>query len=83
MTILDLHRSSVFFNEFQHTYTTKEGRLLSGVTSIIKQVLFPDKYKGIPESVLAKAAERGTAIHNECERINIFGDGMLNEDSSV
>lgn len=82
MTILDLHRSSVFFNEFQHTYTTKEGRLLSGVTSIIKQVLFPDKYKGIPESVLAKAAERGTAIHNECEAVNIFGARTLSEASS-
>lgn len=82
MTLLDLHRSSVFFNEFQHTYTTKDGRLLSGVTSIIKQVLFPDKYKGIPEAVLAKAADRGTAIHNECEAVNIFGDRTLTDASS-
>ena len=82
MTLLNLHRSSVFFNEFQHTYTTKDGRLLSGVTSIIKQVLFPDKYKGIPEAVLAKAAERGTAIHNECEAVNIFGERTLSEASS-
>lgn len=83
MKLLDLHVSSVHFDERTHTYTTSDGLQLSGVTSIIKQVLFPDKYKGIPESVLAKAAERGTAIHNECERINIFGEGMLNEDSSV
>lgn len=83
MNLLDLHVSSVHFDERTHTYTTSDGLQLSGVTSIIKQVLFPDKYKGIPESVLAKAAECGTAIHNECERINIFGEGMLNEDSSV
>lgn len=83
MNLLDLHVSSVHFDERTHTYTTSDGLQLSGVTSIIKQVLFPDKYKGIPDSVLAKAAERGTTIHNECERINIFGEGMLNEDSSV
>lgn len=82
MNALDLHRSSVRFDEQSHTYTTSDGRQLSGVTSILKQTLFPDKYKGIPEAILAKAAERGTAIHNECEDVNLFGEGALNEISS-
>lgn len=82
MNALDLHRSSVRFDEQSHTYTTSDGRHLTGVTSILKQVLFPDKYKGIPDAILAKAAERGTAIHNECEDVNLFGIGALNENSS-
>jgi hypothetical protein len=82
MNALDLHRSSVRFDEQSHTYTTSDGRQLTGVTSIIKQALFPDKYKGIPDAILAKAAERGTAIHNECEDVNLFGEGALNENSS-
>lgn len=73
MNALDLHRSSVRFDEQSHTYTTSDGRQLTGVTSILKQALFPDKYKGIPETILSKAAERGTAIHNECEDVNLFG----------
>ena len=36
---------------------------LSGVTEILKQVLFYDKYNGIDADVLARAAARGTAIH--------------------
>jgi len=83
MNLLDLHRSSVHFDEQSHTYTTTDGVSLSGVTSIIKQVLFPDKYRGIPEGVLAKAAERGTEIHNECEDINLLGASSLSDFSSM
>lgn len=36
---------------------------LSGVTSMLKQVIFHDKYNGISEDVLRRAALRGTAIH--------------------
>lgn len=83
MNLLDLHKSSVHFDEQSHTYTTADGVVLSGVTSIIKQVLFPDKYRGIPDEVLAKAAERGTAIHNECEDINLLGASSLSDFSSM
>ena len=83
MNLLDLHKSSVHFDEQSHTYTTADGVALSGVTSIIKQVLFTDKYRGIPDEVLAKAAERGTAIHNECEDINLLGASSLSDFSSM
>lgn len=77
-----LHQSNVVFNEQHHTYTLPGGRVLSGVTSLIKAVLFPDKYKGIPEDILKRAADRGTAIHNECENIDLLGESALSFDSS-
>lgn len=36
---------------------------LTGVTTILKEVIFRDKYSGIDEDVLRNAANRGTAIH--------------------
>lgn len=78
----ELHQSNVVFNEQHHTYTLPGGRVLSGVTSLIKAVLFPDKYKGIPEDILKRAADRGTAIHNECENIDLLGESALTPDSS-
>ena len=83
MNLLDLNKSLVHFDEQSHTYTTADGVVLSGVTSIIKQVLFPDKYRCIPDEVLAKAAKRGTAIHNECEDINLLGASSLSDFSSM
>lgn len=77
-----LHQSNVVFNEQHHTYTLPGGRVLSGVTSLIKAVLFPDKYKGIPEDILKRAADRGTAIHNECENIDLLGESALSSNSS-
>lgn len=36
---------------------------LTGVTTILEQVMFRDKYTGIDDAVLRNAADRGTAIH--------------------
>lgn len=36
---------------------------LTGVTTILKDVIYRDKYTGIDEAVLRNAADRGTAIH--------------------
>lgn len=57
--------SPVVFNEEHHTYTLN-GHQLSGVTPIIAW-LFPDTYKGIPQSVLAQAAAHGSDVHKACE----------------
>lgn len=65
MENLNLVESPVVFNPGHHTYTLN-GHELSGVTPIIAW-LFPDTYKGIPKSVLDKAAEYGTMIHEKCE----------------
>lgn len=67
----NLPESPVVFEPEHHTYTL-DGHLLSGVTAIVKW-LFPDTYKDIPDSVLAKAADYGTLIHSKCELADSLG----------
>lgn len=59
---MELKQSPVLFDEQEHIYTL-DGIPLSGITSIINTILFPNKYNDVPVSVLAKAAERGHKIH--------------------
>ena len=66
-----LNVSNVVFNKETHEYLLK-GKKLSGVTPIVKWV-YPDTYKNIPESVLAKAAEYGSMIHSKCELADRLG----------
>ena len=68
---LNLVESPVVFEPEHHTYHLN-GKELSGVTAIIKW-LFPDTYAGIPDSVLAQAAEYGTLIHSKCELADSMG----------
>lgn len=63
---MKLNKSRVVFNSEDHTYTL-DGRQLSGITSLLDRQLFKDKYSGIPEEVLRRAAERGTLVHQCCE----------------
>lgn len=65
--------SSVVFNQEEHSYTNIGGCTLSGVTSLLKRQLFKDKYAGIPQHILDKAAERGTKIHEEVSDYINFG----------
>lgn len=73
MAIELVKNNTVTFEEGPHTYTTEDGLVLSGVTSLINRHLFPDKYGDVPEDVLAKAAERGTRIHKEVQEYNDNG----------
>lgn len=66
-----LYDSPVVFNPEHHTYNLN-GHQLSGVTPIIAW-LFPDTYKGIPQSVLDKAADYGKLIHSKCELYDSLG----------
>lgn len=63
---MKLTRSKVRFDSDTHTYTL-DGKELSGITSLLDRQLFKDKYSGIPDEILKKAAERGTLIHQQCE----------------
>lgn len=63
---MKLIKSNVIFDRRNHAYYL-DGKQLSGITSLLDRQLFKDKYLGIPEDVLRKAAERGTFIHQECE----------------
>ena len=66
-----LPESPVVFEPEHHTYDLN-GKMLSGVTAIVKW-LFPDTYAGIPESVLMQAADYGTLIHSKCELADSMG----------
>ena len=75
-----LNQSHVLFNADEHTYTATDGTQLSGITSIIQSMIFPDMYKDVPKSVLEKAALRGTQIHREVELYHEIG--MMAENAS-
>lgn len=70
--MITLRESGVLFNADDHTYMLGS-KQLSGITSVIKERLFPTLYAGVSEAVLAKAAERGTAIHSQCELLDNSG----------
>lgn len=71
MKATDLTPSPIFFDPEVHEYLLigKDFSTIaySGVTSILSQVLFPTKYKDVDEDVLARAAARGTRIHELCQ----------------
>ena len=67
----------ISFDKETHTYTN-DGRLLLSVTEVIKRYVFPDLYSNVPEEVLNKAAERGTATHAIIERY--ITDSLTDED---
>ena len=68
-----LVHSPVVFDAEHHTYEL-DGQRLSGVTPIVHW-LFPDTYKGIPQSVLDEAAKYGTMVHSKCELYDSLGIG--------
>ena len=74
-----LAKSKVVFNPENHTYIF-EGKQLSGVTSLLSATLFKDKYSGIDEEVLRKAAAYGTGVHETIELFETMGfDDVGNE----
>lgn len=55
----------VFYpEEHRYEYQHKE---LRGITGIIKQYIFPNKYKGVNEATLEQAKQRGSKIHEDIE----------------
>lgn len=75
--MIALKEPSIVFDELNHTYTNGEGKQLSGVTALLKRQLFADKYSGVSDEVLAKAAERGNLIHRQIEMYETFQGGAL------
>lgn len=70
---MELVKSPVLFDRESHTYTAPGGRALQGITGMLSRQLFPDKYGGVPDKVLAKAAERGTMVHETLELLDEIG----------
>lgn len=56
----------VLFNPASHTYTVGDRRLIS-VTALLKKHGLATDYTGISSEVLERAANKGTAIHEEIE----------------
>ena len=71
MKATDLITSPIGFDPEAHEYILVgedfSSTAYSGVTSILKQVLFPHKYKDVDADVLERAAVRGTRIHELCQ----------------
>ena len=71
MKATELTTSPIIFDpeahEYLHIGEDFASTVYSGVTSILKQVLFPNKYKDVGDDVLARAAARGTRIHELCQ----------------
>lgn len=66
---MKLKKSKVVFDEANHTYHLN-GVQLSGITSIIKEKLFPGQYGGVPKAILQRAADYGHKVHTMCELVD-------------
>ena len=79
---MKLVKSKVRFDEEHHRYFLGE-KELSGITGTLIKKAFPDTYKGIPDAVLAKAAERGSVIHQNLELFDTICNSDVNIMPSV
>ena len=79
---MKLVKSKVRFDEEQHRYFLDE-KELSGITGTLIKKAFPDTYKGIPDAVLAKAAERGSVVHQNLELFDTICNSDINIMPSV
>lgn len=75
---ITLNVPRVTFIEESHQYFIGK-KELKGVTGTLIKKAFPDTYKNIPESVLMKAAERGSLIHNTFETFCSIFDADLRQ----
>ena len=67
------------FDESTHTYMLGD-EVLPSVTTLI-QPLSGTEYKSIPESVLVKAADRGTAVHAAIESYLKYGIDISDDET--
>lgn len=67
--MIKLQDSGVRFDQEQHRYFLGVAEL-SGITGFLKKLVFPDKYKDIPQWILDRAASNGTLIHESIELLD-------------
>lgn len=77
---MQLTKSRVIFDPEAHIYTL-DGVQLRGITGMIESQLFPDKYSGIPDYVMKKAADRGHFVHEVCELVDDLGVSHESEEA--
>ena len=61
----------VFHPDPLHEYWFGDKKL-QGISHLYGKHINPSKYEGIPESVLLRAAARGTLIHEDCRQVDMF-----------
>ena len=79
---MKLVKSKVRFDEEHHRYFLGE-KELSGITGTLIKKAFPDTYKGIPDAILAKSAERGSVVHQNLELFDTICNSDVNIMPSV
>ena len=77
---ITLNDCPVRFDYDAHTYTIVDGTVLSGITGLLKERLFPTQYAGVDPEVLNNAAAYGSAVHRMCEAYDSVGEYPDNED---
>ena len=77
---MTLNDCPVRFDADAHTYTMVDGTVLSGITGLLKERLFPTQYAGVDPEVLNNAAAYGSAVHRMCEAYDSVGEYPDNED---
>ncbi len=55
------------------------GDVYQGITSTIRDIVFPDMYQNVPEHILANAAERGSRIHSDTQTFDLLGEVVSDE----
>lgn len=68
---------SIFFDSTSHTYLCN-GKMLIGLTGLMQKHSLGADYSGIPERVLAAAAEKGSQVHRLLQDYD-EGNALLNE----
>lgn len=69
---MKLKQSKVKFYEAEHQYWLGD-KQLQGITGILSRQLFHSKYSWIDKSILDKAAEYGSMVHNDIELYDSLG----------
>lgn len=66
-----IKNTTVLFDPFEHEYINLEtGVKLQGVTSILGATIFKGKYANVSDEILTRAADRGSAIHEQIELLD-------------
>lgn len=76
--MITLTKSSVVFDKDNHTYHL-DGKQLQGITGVLERKLFPNKYLGVDEDTLQKAADYGTQVHEQIAEDDGVDEFVLDE----
>ena len=68
----NLIKSEVVFIENPHSYVSKEGVPVMGLTSLLGKHKITKDISNISKVILNNAAERGTLIHQQCEDYDLL-----------